>query len=193
MNFCAFFYPLLVVWAQEADIRDIKPPVYFKTGPFVLIFVCVMLVLAVFFVLRKVVLKKLKKTNSASSVSFKLPHQIAYEALEELKNKSLPEKGKIKEYFIELSYIVRHYIENRFKIKAAEMTTEEFLFFLTDSDVLGGPHKNLLKEFLRLCDIVKFAKYAPVQQEIEKSFNSAKKFVDETKETEELLEKGLKK
>ena len=104
--------------------------------------------------------------------------------MKSLLSKKFPQQGKVKEYYFELSNIARHYIENRFRLKAPEMTTEEFLFSLRESAILSGTHKNLLKKFLNLCDIVKFAKYAPNEEAIEKSFGAAKKFVDETKENE---------
>ena len=110
-----------------------------------------------------------------------LAHEIAYAQLEELKNKELVRKGKIKEYFVEVSGIIRHYLENRFNFKAPEMTTEEFLAYVRDNSAFVSEHKSLLKEFLVCCDMVKFAKYAPSQEEITAVFDSAKKFIDQTK------------
>ena len=69
-------------------------------------------------------------------------------------------------------------------MKAPEMTTEEFLFSLKNSGGLSITHKNLLKEFLNLCDAVKFAKYGPTEKEISQSFDIAKAFIDETKQPE---------
>jgi len=82
----------------------------------------------------------------------------------------------------EISDIIRHYLENRFLLKAPEMTTEEFLFYVRDYSQLIKEHKTLLKEFLLTCDLVKFAKYVPLFEEMDAIFVSAKKLVDETKE-----------
>ncbi len=171
-----------VVFAEE--IKDIKPPVFFPYSymPLIIIFSLVLLATSVFLV--KLFLNKIKKGQKEFAYPSKPAHQIAYEALELLRNKNLPVIGNVKEYYIDLSDIVRHYIENRFDIRAPEMTTEEFLFSLRDSGDLTGTHKNLLKEFLSHCDMVKFAKYGPTQEEIEGSFNVAKKLVDETKAQE---------
>jgi hypothetical protein len=62
------------------------------------------------------------------------------------------------------------------------MTTEEFLNTLKDSKVLNAGRKILLKDFLSHCDMVKFAKYLPDEKEIEASYGSAKRFIDETRE-----------
>ena len=81
-----------------------------------------------------------------------------------------------------------NYIENRFKLRAPEMTTEEFLDSLKQTDALTAKHKELLAEFLNLCDIVKFAKFGPSITEIEESFNSARRFVEETRPAEDSKE-----
>ncbi len=64
------------------------------------------------------------------------------------------------------------------------MTTEEFLISARDAVELISEHKNLLKEFLLCCDLVKFAKYAPSVDEVNSIFDSAKNFIDQTKENE---------
>ena len=91
----------------------------------------------------------------------------------------------IKEIYIELSDIVRHYLENRFILRAPEMTTEEFLDKLKDTDMLSYDQKILLKDFLFHCDLVKFARYGPTEKEIDSSFKSAENLVDQTKRTAE--------
>ncbi|MBL7068521.1 MAG: hypothetical protein ISS34_01510 [Candidatus Omnitrophica bacterium] len=170
------------------DIRDIKPPVYFKTSFIALIIIGIVILSALFIFLTVFIYRKFKKREKKPLGIVKSAHETAYEALEALRAKDLLSSGKIKEYFFELSCIVRRYIEDRLSIRAPEMTTEEFFAVLRDSEILSGTHKNLLKEFLSLCDIVKFARYGPTKDEIEKSFNAAKVFVDETKESKELEE-----
>ena len=65
---------------------------------------------------------------------------------------------------------------------APERTTEEFLTEMTTTNKLDETHKELISNFLEHSDLVKFAEYAPQNQEIEDSYDSAKKLVDETKE-----------
>ena len=182
---CTILFYFSAISAYADDIRDIKPPVYFKANHLFLIILLTVLILAILVLLIKFLLEKIKKSKEDSLHVLKSPHQVAYEALQALKDKNLPAQGRIKDYYFELSVIARRYIENRFSIRAPEMTTEEFLFALRNSGILTGEHKNLVKEFLNLCDIVKFAKYGPTQREIEESFNAAKRLVDETKMVEE--------
>jgi hypothetical protein len=162
------------------DIKDIKPPVYFPANfsPLIIIGILILLVALVWLI--SILIKRFSQRKENITPQ-KPAHQIAYEALQDLRRKNLPYTGRIKEYYSELSDIVRRYIEARFNIRAAEMTTEEFLFSLRDSDDLTGAQKNLLKEFLTQCDMVKFAKYGPLEKEIEDSFLAAKRFVSETK------------
>jgi len=167
------------------DIRDIKPPVDFPGSYALLIIVGIVLVIALVAFLISFFKKKIKTKDIPVEKVYKSANQLALEALAELKRKNLPQKGRLKEYYFLLSDIARHYMEDRFQIRAPEMTTEEFLSSLRDSGVLSGMHKNLLKEFLNLCDIVKFAKYAPAQKETDESFEAAVRLIDETKQTQE--------
>lgn len=175
------------------DIRDIKPPVYFTPNyTFIfLLLVFVLIVLIIFFV--RLFLKKHKqKPEELETPILRSPYEIACEALEKLKAKNLPARGLIKEYYSELSGIVRYYLEGRYGFRAPEMTTEEFLQTLrsSSSDYLNGAQKNLLKNFLTHCDLVKFAKYGPSETEIEQSFQAARKLLDETAVSDAGLEVG---
>lgn len=168
-------------FALAGDIRDIKPPVYFKGSHLFLILLAASGALALVSLLAILIYKKYRKRKAIPPAPPKTPYEIACEALSVLKSQDLPSHGKMKEYYSGLSDIVRVYTEGRFAVRAPEMTTEEFLYFLRNSDILSGSHKNLLKEFLTLCDVVKFAKYGPNLKETGESIVSAKKFIDETK------------
>jgi hypothetical protein len=166
--------------AEEGEIRDIKGPVSLFNPVYVYILLSVMaaiLIAALVFFL----IKRRKKIKEAPA-PLRPAHEIAYEALKVLMKTDYPGKGKVQEYYFELSNIVRHYIENRFYLKAPEMTTEEFLAALKNSEVLTSEQKGLVREFLSHCDMVKFAKYLPEEKEMTTSYYSAKKLVDQTKE-----------
>jgi len=161
-------------------LRDIKGPVYFPVNYFFLILIVVLLAVFLLALAIRWFLKKRKKSPKV----VKSAHELAYEALEALRAGNLPAAGKVKEFYFELSDIARHYLENRFTLRAPEMTTEEFLHTLGESTKLADNHKILLKEFLNHCDLVKFAKYGPTAEEIDTSFKAARKLVDETKDAE---------
>jgi hypothetical protein len=125
----------------------------------------------------------LRRRKGQQQIAIKRPaHLIAYEQLERLREKNLIKGGKIKEFYSEISDIIRHYLENRFLLKAPEMTTEEFLLKVRESFPLSLSHKSLLRDFLSRCDLVKFAKYLPQEKDSDEAFEAAKNFVDQTKQ-----------
>lgn len=107
-------------------------------------------------------------------------HELAYEQLRRLEEEKLIEGGQVKEFYVRISDILRHYIENRFRLRAPERTTEEFLLELSGSNELDNKHKELLRDFLRQCDLVKFARYRPETKEVRGAFAAARRFIEET-------------
>ncbi len=110
------------------------------------------------------------------------PHQWAFAELERLIEDDLIAAGDVHEFYFRLTDIVRIYIERRFQLAAPEQTSEEFLETMRGNSVLSAEHQALLIEFLRAADLVKFARYEPGKQEVERAFNSARDFIDETAE-----------
>jgi len=119
---------------------------------------------------------------------FKPAHEIAYERLRSLIEEELVKAGKIKEFYERISDILRHYIEHRFNLKAPERTTEEFLVELASANVLGKQDGERLAEFLQHCDLVKFAKYDPTTEQIQKTFDLVKDFIETTKSDEKKID-----
>ena len=164
---------------DKRDIREIAGPIGFPIKiPWYVWVVLALIVLAAgiaFFLFKQ------KKTQSIF-IPPRPAHEIAYEALEVLKQKEYLKRREFKLYYIELSDIVRRYLENRFNLRAPEMTTEEFLNSVKDNKALSYEHKSLLRDFLSHCDLVKFAKYEPAEKEANLSFESAKRLIDQTKD-----------
>lgn len=115
---------------------------------------------------------------------FKPAHEIAYERLRALVDEDLVGAGKIKEFYERISDILRYYIEHRFNLRAPERTTEEFLVELANTDVLAASDKENLGRFLTHCDLVKFAKYNPDAEQIQRTFDLVKNFIEKTKSQE---------
>ncbi|OQX81745.1 MAG: hypothetical protein B6D56_01335 [Candidatus Omnitrophica bacterium 4484_70.1] len=167
----------------KVKLRDIAGPVGFPVNRCIYILMILGVVLGgIGLGVWKIMRDKRRKQQEVKSP--KPAYEVAYELLAELKSKDYLTKGKIKEYYTELSDIVRKYIERRFNLRAPEMTTEEFLTSVKDNELLSSEHKKLVGDFLSHCDLVKFAKYQPLREEIELSFASAKKLVDQTKESD---------
>ena len=119
---------------------------------------------------------------------FKPAHEIAYDRLQALVKENLVEAGKIKEFYERISSILRHYIEHRFDLRAPERTTEEFLAELRNTDILSASDKQSLEEFLTHCDLVKFAKHSPTTEQIQRTFDLVKEFIEKTKSDERRID-----
>ncbi|MGE3166968.1 MAG: hypothetical protein AB7O52_18845 [Planctomycetota bacterium] len=91
-------------------------------------------------------------------------------------------------FYVELSGIVRRYLEDRFELRAPELTTEEFLDTVGGSPDLSVEHQRLLHEFLRGADLVKFAHHRPTDEAIDGSVATVRRFLEETRENAPLIE-----
>jgi len=85
-------------------------------------------------------------------------------------------------FFVKLSGIVRRYVESRFALRSPELTTEEFLEALADSPDLLRAQRELLQDFLRRADLVKFAHVMPGSDDVEDSVRAVQRFLGETRE-----------
>lgn len=79
-----------------------------------------------------------------------------------------------------VSDVVRVYLEERFDLHAPERTTEEFLEEMRGSALLLPAQKAMLEQFLTRCDMVKFAREEPSENELKELLDSALRLIDET-------------
>jgi hypothetical protein len=108
-----------------------------------------------------------------------LPHEIALQRLEEARRLMDPEHAR--EYSFAVSNIIRNYVEERFRVHAPTLTTEEFLRDLVEvRDTMLEPHRALLAEFLQHCDLAKFAGWRYSMPDLEAMHDSARTFVQQT-------------
>jgi len=80
-----------------------------------------------------------------------------------------------------VSDALRIYLEERFSFRAPERTTEEFLLDLQNTTLLSLEQKESLTEFLQRCDLVKFARFEPTEDELRRLHDAALRLVDETR------------
>jgi hypothetical protein len=166
------------------DIKPIKPPlkapVTFKeVMPWIgLALLVIAIAVAVFYFLKK---RKQRKPVVTTRLNASIPpYEAAIEALDSLKNKKLWQSGRVKEYYSELTEIVREYIELRFTVRALEMTTSEIGEAMRLTEVSQSSREKLVQT-LTLADLVKFAKEQPMPVENELSINQCFEFVRETR------------
>lgn len=106
-------------------------------------------------------------------------HEVALEALRQLVAKDYIAAGRFEAFFVEITAIVREYIERAFGLHAPEQTTEEFLAGITRQPVVAA-HRAALEPFLIAADEVKFARAVPDRAAIQRAFDTARGFVLQT-------------
>ena len=159
--------------AAAGDIRDIKPPIEIPTGWEWLWLPAMLVTLAALFLLWHWWQKRRAQVALVPPVP---AHVRAKQKLEE----ALALISQPKPFVIAVSDATRTYLEERFQFRAPERTTEEFLRELGGTDLLAGDQKESLGGFLESCDLVKFAKYEPGENELRELHSSAVRLVEET-------------
>jgi hypothetical protein len=167
--------------AQIDDIRDIKPPIEISDGFawlwWVLIFVALLIVLFL-------VWRWLK--NRKTSIVLPPPIPAHIRAKQKLAD-ALAFIAEPKKFCTLVSDTARFYLEERFQFRAPERTTDEFLRELVGTELLTPDQKDSLGNFLGSCDLVKFAKYEPGENELRDLHSSAVRLVEETEPQPEPL------
>lgn len=108
------------------------------------------------------------------------PYEIAIAGLRALKEKKLWEQGMEKEYYTELTDILRVYMYGRFGINAMEMTSRQILGTLKNNKETRDK-RDYIRSILNMADFVKFAKVRPLPDDNVASYDNALRFVEETK------------
>jgi len=155
-------------------LRDIKPPLEIPSGWAWVWWVVAILAAAALSFAAWRYWKKRRET--AAAVPVIPPHIRARQKLED----ALSLLGQPREFCILVSDTIRLYLEERFEFHAPDRTTEEFLYELQATDLLTRDQKESLSEFLKRCDLVKFAKYEPREPELRDLHGSAVRLVEET-------------
>lgn len=119
--------------------------------------------------------------RSAPVVAPALPAwEVALNRLRELNQRDLPATGKLDIFYVDLSSILRYYVEDRFRIRAPEQTTQEFIEDAASQGVFSEVQQQFLAEFLRQCDRIKFARLQPGLEDAMEHFKQVRLFVKET-------------
>ncbi len=181
---------ILSVWLIDVDkelpIKDIKPILLVpytlrEILPWILLILTLIIIAWLLYKYRHKLKKHPKELTEKPKPNVPA-HEFALSELENLKKKKLWQEGKVKAYHVELSGIVRYYIELRYDIIAMEMTTDETLSSIKQYINDMPEQFKSLEKILTLADLVKFAKYQPLPDENQKGMDLAFDFVNKTKE-----------
>ena len=161
---------------QSAELRDITEPVDIPV-PW---WWWVVLGLALAFALAGMAWWWKRRKSARYAPRHVPPHEAALAELEALLGEDLVARGAFKLFYLRLSDIVRHYVEERFGLRAPEQTTEEFLAAMSAAPVIRRGHQTLLRDFLNQADLVKFAEFVPDANDVAGAVKAARRFIRQT-------------
>ncbi len=163
--------------------KDLKPPMSIPiTLAEIALYAGIVLVVAGLAYLAYRLWKKRKErlAGIAPEVPERPSDVLALEELGALKAKKLWQKGLVKEYYTEVTEIIRRYFERRYAVRALEETTDEILNALKG---VAAPQPAMVSsmKMLQLADLVKFAKFTPGIPDHEEMLTLAYDIVQQTK------------
>ena len=157
------------------DVYDIRPPYFFLQS-----WTWLWITLAAIVALAVVAALCYWLWPGQRQLSPKSAYDLALENLE--KARGLIREDVPMPYAVMVSETVRSYLSQRFQTPSTRRTTEEFLRLMqADPAATLADHRDLLREFLQSCDMVKFARYQPTFTELEQVQDRAVSFVTATK------------
>jgi hypothetical protein len=178
----------LVVHTVHVDtaqaFKDIKPPfsIPWTLAEIALYVGTALLIAGVAYLIYRYWKKRQQKKTGELYVPPPRPaHIIALEELAALKEKRLWQQGLIKQYYSEVTEVIRRYLENRYRLAALEQTTDEIMEGLKRTNFVPEGVPPQVETMLRRADLVKFAKHQPDTHDHEETLSLAYAIVDRTK------------
>jgi len=157
------------------DVDDIYGPIHIVSTWLIVAYVVGAIIVLV------IVWLIIKYLTRPAPVIIRKFYEIAFEALHKVKASMNDVDSR--EFSIQISNVIRTYIEGRFTVVSTKSTTDEFM------DMIRGEkqgalkdHMDQLHDFLEYCDLAKFAGCELTKEQVSGMMDSAWKFVDETKD-----------
>lgn len=169
--------------AMDSTIHDIKsiyrmPLTVMEAVEYTIYLIAIVLMgFAVFYYLKR---RKRKAVAQSSKLPNEPPHIIALRELQKLADEKPWMHKQVKYFYIQLTDVLRKYLEYQFHIQALEQTTDEILASLKKNAALNTGDIKQLSEILRLADLVKFAKVIPEPSDSADQVNQSIQFVNST-------------
>ena len=162
----------------QGEIKDIKPPVdapfrFEDAVPYLVGVILLAAAAAGYYYYRKNQKRKGPAPLPAIIIS---PHKEALLALRLVEEKKLWQQGKVKQYYSEVTDIVRKFFERRWNIIALELTSDEILMQMKPIPEALKVWKPMQSLFTT-ADLVKFAKYQPSPEDHENEMQWAYEIV----------------
>ncbi len=161
----------IVTGGMEVDPKKDLPPltwkVVWKAALALVAMAC--LAFAIWYVAKKV-LQKVREHRMS-------PIERAMLELDRLLKKGLPGRGRYKDFYVELTMVVRRYIQRRHSVRAPNLTTDEFLRAAADNPAFTKESIAELRNFLESADMVKFAGVEATPEMTDSATDKAKDYL----------------
>lgn len=166
------------VGEQAKDIRGLKNIYRTKIDykKFLIIFGLLLLLFGGAFL----VYRRMK--NKKVAVVIIPPHILAKQQLDSLNSENLSSVDEIKQYYFELSIIIRNYFEGQFTYPATDRTFQEINKDIFSAEMISGPEleideKKIFLSILDKADVVKFTDFSPAAESMLQIKDEALAFV----------------
>ena len=162
-----------VTGGMETDPKKDLPPLSWRLvlGAGCLVLGAVAVIFAIWFAIRYIA-RRVKEHRMS-------PIERAWVELDRLLKKGLPGRGRYKDFYVELTMVVRRYVQRKYGIKAPHLTTEEFFAELQNSNTQTLDNSNTLRRFLESADLVKFAGVEATPEMADEATDSAKNYLSQ--------------
>ena len=192
--------------STKQGLYDIKPFIkveksssdWWKTALIILAIIAIIAFLIYWFIWRK------KPLTEEEEIALLPPYERAKMALKKLDESDYLQQAELKDYYSELTFIIRRYLDEKVYDRALESTTDELIFRLNllkdgnQIELTKGDIKNI-ETILKRADLVKFAKSAPDielakidRNTIDLEIDNVKQALPEPTEAEKLLDQQYK-
>lgn len=172
----------LLVQTVEVDttkaFKPIKNIIYVKPSwlDYVWYIVGAILLIAAVVAIVIFIMKRKKEVPPKPEGPKETLHERALRELNEIERKQLWQNQQVKEYYVQLTDVIRNYIELRFNTPAMELTTDELLHKAQLHRELINYYE-VLSTILRTADLAKFAKAQPLPQEHMDTLEKARQLI----------------
>ena len=169
---------------DENELRDIKPQAELAVPPDPLSVVkdnprLAMLTAAGGIGLAALVILLWRRRQFSAIPVLGTPAEIALRELDRIASMALESDSDSKERYTLVSDCIRNYLSSEFGVPALELTTRQTLRYLDSSDFSASDSDNLTQT-LEECDLVKFARFLPDEEDAYRIIESSREFVRET-------------
>lgn len=155
----------------ELNPKKVLPPFSWRlVGQIALLLLALTLVVGVFIWGTRYLVRRVKEHRMS-------PIERAWVELERLLKKGLPGRGRFKDFYVELTMVVRRYVQRQYGIRAPHLTTQEFFEELRKRGTQSPERTTNLQQFLEAADLVKFAGVEATPEMADEATNSARTYL----------------